>query len=258
LPDAPTWIRGTELAGLTPRTLSWVAMAVESASAATGEISFIASTGEVDRMGDSIHQESWVLDHYNHNGVVLADHDGTKVIGRGRAELVDTAKGKQLLLHATFDDEGPNELAKLISHQHKNGWRKAVSVGFIPGKATSRRDLPKDHPLYVSNGDVPRWMSGYLFESPELLEVSSVGIPALRSALQLDSIADTHRRGHQFLPPEWVRDIGAIRGANDSAFRESLLHSLRSDPEVRRAMQAAYLGQPVTEKPTTAGPRWVG
>jgi hypothetical protein len=246
--DRPPGTRG-EVAGLTGRSLSWVAMAVASETASDGVISFIASTGEVDRMSDSIDQASWVLGPYERNGVFLADHDGTKVIGRGKAAIVDSSEGKRLQLDVTFDDSDVNPLGKLIAHQHRSGFRNAVSVGFLPGRAVSRRDLPKDHPLH-DPGDGPRWMSGYLYESPELLEVSSVGIPANRSALQLDHVLESHQRGSQYLPAAWLRDITEATGAK----RKGLLMDELRDPAFRRAFEAFLLSFPSSTKATNSPP----
>ena len=51
-----------------------------------GPLVFVASTGEVDRHGDTVAPEGWRLDAYRDNPVVLWAHDyGEPAIGRAEA-----------------------------------------------------------------------------------------------------------------------------------------------------------------------------
>lgn len=192
---------------------------------------FTASAGGVDRMGDIVDQRSWRLKNFRANPVILAEHQRGVVVGRAmRVRRNDEADA--LEIDVLWDDSPANPLGQLMAHQHANRFRNAGSVGFRPGKAVSRRDLPDDHPHKVSNDKIPRWQAGFVFSQNELLEFSAVSIPAHPKALV--QAADD---------PE-----GAIRRHLDEtvsrSVRDQLLEAVRNDDEIRRALLALSLSTP--------------
>ncbi len=220
-------------------SLGWLALAApETTTDGTSATSdFIASTGTIDRMGDSVDQQTWKLARYRQNPVIMADH-AVPVIGVAKRVGITEADGaKQLRMSVTWDPNPVNVTAAIISEQHRTGFRRAVSVGFIPGEIVNRADLPADHPLYVDSKSTARWQAGYLFRHPQLLEVSSVAVPANPEALQLGlDIAGAEDSG-----PAWRRALNASVGKD---LRERLLELLRTDKEARAVLSAIYLSAP--------------
>jgi HK97 family phage prohead protease len=127
-----------------------------------GYVSFIASTSEVDRMGDVIRQDGWELDRYRANPIVLFGHDHDKPIGR--AHNVRVERGA-LRADIEFAPAEVDEFAAKIGRLVKAGFVRAVSVGFRPLDAK------------------PMKSGGYEFTKSELLEISAVSVPANASAL---------------------------------------------------------------------------
>jgi len=126
---------------------------------------FVASSDNVDRMGDVINQSGWKLDAYEKNPVILFNHDSRALpIGRGSVDVID---GK-LMIDVTFDEK--DEFAQKVKSKVDGGFLNAVSVGFNPIKAYDRNSLPIESKYYGERGTY--------FESAELLEVSIVTIPA--------------------------------------------------------------------------------
>lgn len=191
---------------------------------------FVASTATVDRMGDVVEQR-WQLANWKRNPVILADHDSRSVVGVGAH---DKTQKDQLVISVKWDDSPVNPLGALIAHQHRSGFRRAVSVGFVPGEAVSRADLPEGHPAKMPS-DSPRWSAGYLYRKPELLEVSSVAIPANPQALQLSAhakAADTEEGQIRRLLSEGL----------EAKVREIVLDAVQRDRSVRNAVLALARG----------------
>ena len=137
---------------------------VEEAGA--GPLVFVASTGEVDRHGDTVAPEGWRLDAYRDNPVVLWAHDyGEPAIGRAEAVWSD---GRALRARLEF---APTEFAGQVERLYRQGYQRGVSVGFRPLRFEERRD-----PV---NGA----FLGIRFLEQELLEISAVPVPANGGAL---------------------------------------------------------------------------
>jgi hypothetical protein len=225
--------------------LGWLALGIsdEEVRAAGGETTdgqshFVASTGVVDRMGDVVEQDSWRLANFRKNPVILHEHY-QPVVGRGTARVSAEGDAKRLTLSVTWDDGDHNPIGRMVAAQHRNGFRHAVSVGFVPGEAVSRKDLPEDDPRRVADKDVPSWRAGYLFRFCELLEVSSVAIPANPEALQLASfVRETED------PDEQVRRY--LEESVPKAVRDAVLALIRNDVEVRRSIEAALWSTPTS------------
>jgi HK97 family phage prohead protease len=120
----------------------------------------IASTGVVDRHGESVNPNGWLLENYLKNPVVLIAHDYRSLpIGKVTKVWVENEE-----LHAYIqiaDTEAGQEVFYLIS----KGFLNTVSVGFIPTK------------YGVAGQDK------YTIMEQELLEISFVAVPANPEAL---------------------------------------------------------------------------
>jgi hypothetical protein len=93
----------------------------------SGPIRFVASTEGVKRDGLEIKAESWELENYRKNPVVLWSHDywGTH-LPVGRADV--NVEGKSLIASVTFDPD--DEFARAIERKYRNGFLNTVSVGW--------------------------------------------------------------------------------------------------------------------------------
>ncbi len=131
-----------------------------------GAIRFVLSTDDVDRHGDVITADGWVLDSYRENPVLLWAHNYRQP-AIGRAAKVWT-EPHRLLANMEF---APTEFAQEISSLYRSGFQWGVSVGFKPLRFEERRDEKTGAFL------------GLRFLEQELLEVSAVPVPANRNAL---------------------------------------------------------------------------
>ena len=130
-------------------------------------ITFVLSTDDVDRHGDVISADGWVLDAYRENPVLLWAHD-YRHPAIGRAAKMWT-EPHRLLADMEF---APTEFAQEIGSLYRSGFQLGVSVGFKPLRFEERRDEKTGAFL------------GLWFLEQELLEVSAVPVPANRSALR--------------------------------------------------------------------------
>ena len=134
--------------------------------AAGGPLTFVASTGSVDRHGDTVAPEGWRLDAYRENPVVLWAHDYRRpAIGRAQSVWRD---GGALLARLEFAD---TEFAREVDGLYRQGYQQGVSVGFRPLRFEERRDARTGAFL------------GIRFLEQELLEISAVPVPANQAAL---------------------------------------------------------------------------
>ena len=168
-----------------------------SEKAGAGPLVFVASTGEVDRHGDTVAPEGWRLDAYRDNPVVLWAHDyGEPAIGRAEAVWSD---GRALRARLEF---APTEFAGQVERLYRQGYQRGVSVGFRPLRFEERRD-----PV---NGA----FLGIRFLEQELLEISAVPVPANGGALLAEDAMASQRE-----PAEAGRSLDEVVG---------LLRGLRS------------------------------
>lgn len=148
-------------------------MLVNRAVKATLEgATFVASTATPDRYDDVVDQGTWVLDNYKTNPVIQRDHDYCIDATIGKATRVEVVNGQLEIDVAWGKDADSQKAAQKVA----DGILSAVSVGFMPGRATQRSLLPQNDPAY-SDG------YGYVYYDNELLEVSLVAIPANPEAL---------------------------------------------------------------------------
>ena len=131
-----------------------------------GPLTFVVSSGAVDRHGDVVSPEGWRLDAYRANPVVLWAHDYRRpAIGRAQSVWSD---GRALLAHLEF---APTEFAREVEALYRSGYQQGVSVGFRPLRFEERRDARTGAFL------------GIRFLEQELLEISAVPVPANQGAL---------------------------------------------------------------------------
>ena len=132
---------------------------------------FIASTAEVDRMGDIVEQ-SWRLDAFRRNPVILWNHDSSRA-PIARAVGVEVIN-EQLVIEMQFDMADP--FAAEVAGKIQRGFINAGSVGFFPGQVKYRGDLDPEDPRYSSG-------YGIVASDNELVEFSITPVPANSSAL---------------------------------------------------------------------------
>ena len=231
-----------------------VEMLAPTREAPTGsDASFIASTDAEARDGDILDQATWRLGDYLANPVILDNHDMRSVVGRSTRVGVEPVG---LTVDVQWDTADVNPRGQLVAHQHDAGFRRAVSVRWIPGRTVKRNELPTDDPRYSEGkvirtpwGDVPQ--VGRVMYDNTLLEVSSVSVPSDPHALQTRGLD---------LSPEMLdrmswHDSGAASAIEqaaasalgpdelDTVIRDAVLHLVRSDLELRTALRALGLAE---------------
>ena len=166
-----------------------------------GKFEVVASSGKVDRLGDTIDPKGWYLVNYKKNPVILWSHSSggfmTPAIPPvARADKVWVEDEKELRIKGHFADTPfAQELKSLV----EGGFLNAVSVGFMPlveekeGKIEIegkmyRQITTLEMKSYVEEGSVEindklYSKDGEHFTKQELLELSWVGVPALATAL---------------------------------------------------------------------------
>lgn len=138
-------------------------------------IRFVASDETVDRYGDIIRANGWLLDNFKRNPVLLFGHNSREpAIGTAKA-WVD---GTQLLADATFAAEGKSAFADEVWNLVDADIMRAVSVGFLPTK-------PPNLIMSEPGDDGATHVTGFEFIEQELLELSVVSVPANPAALAL-------------------------------------------------------------------------
>jgi HK97 family phage portal protein/HK97 family phage prohead protease len=190
---------------------------------------FIASTSDVDRMGDIVEQ-SWNLESFKQNPVILWNHDSSKP-PIARATSVQVEDG-QLQIEMEFDMQDP--FAAEVAGKLQRGFLSAGSVGFFPGEVKYRADLPKDDPRYKENS------LGIVASQNELVEFSITPVPANSNALlaaSADQTTDEQLR-NLLADPATRRRIHAMIGNAKSSAKSDELSWLRDQPT------AAELGLP--------------
>ncbi len=154
----------------------------------------VASTSQVDRMGDTIDQNGWYLKNYHANPVILWSHSSGG--GFGSIALPPVAKANKTWV----DGEGklaklkqkiefaPTAFAQELKTLVKGKFLNAVSVGFMPLVLDEKGQIEIEGKMYrrafeeeMQKGIYGK--EGDHFTKQELLEVSWVDVPALPQAL---------------------------------------------------------------------------
>lgn len=142
---------------------------IRKAIARDGEgLEFVLSDATVDRYGDIVEPDGWVLDNFRENPIALFGHSGSFPIGKW--ENIRVEKGRlvaRLKLAARGTSARIDELIGLV----EQGILRAVSVGFRPLKS---------EPM-----DPKKPYGAQRYKAQELLETSLVSVPANPAALAL-------------------------------------------------------------------------
>jgi HK97 family phage prohead protease/HK97 family phage major capsid protein len=131
-----------------------------SQDSSTITIRGMASTSDIDRVGDIVEPDAWTkggLKNYTKNPIILFNHDYNKPIGRG-TEFKVTKTGLEITAQISKADP---YIAKLI----EDGVLSTFSIGFK-----------------VKEADYMKETGGLLIKDVELFEVSVVSVPANQAA----------------------------------------------------------------------------
>src|SRR3954468_15948733 len=132
-----------------------------------GGFDFILSDATVDRYGDIIKTDGWVLENFQKNPIALFNHSAMLPIGSwSNIEVKDEALRGTLMLAKAGTSDRIDEIRALVDADIL----RSVSVGFTPIAYKS----------YQSEDTY-----GYIYEKQELIECSLVSIPANPNAVML-------------------------------------------------------------------------
>jgi hypothetical protein len=144
---------------------------VRSVDAAKRTITVVASDETRDRYGDVIRQAHWDTKNYEANPVVLFSHRASEMaVGKTISLARETSPVPALVAVIEFAE---HPLAKQLADLYAGRYMNAVSVGF---RATAE-------PGRLLN-DKGEWDGGVEFLGQELLEISTVNLPANPSCVQ--------------------------------------------------------------------------
>jgi len=164
------------------------------------QITFLASNADLDRQDEKILPTAYEksLPGFMKNPVILAGHKSRLDNGEpsvvGKAVKIWTTKDG-LFVTVQFAE---TELAQDYWQLYRDGFMKAVSVGFIGKKSHSQ----------VEDGE-----TGLVHDEVELLEVSLVAIPANRAALAKSKAAK----------------LAFVEGKKQERFEEQYLNEVRAE-----------------------------
>lgn len=189
-------------------------------------VRMVASTEDVDRMGDIIRADGWVLGAYEKNPVILWGHDhNTPAVATAKKTWVED---KKLLQDWYFSPEYSkvSPLSEQLYVAYREGVIQASSVGFSP-LAYEQREPPED-----AEGD-PDDFYGYEFKRQELYEVSAVNVPANPEALQ-----QLRSKGFDTEPLErmWERMEGLVIEVDDDSVEEMAERGTETEREAGGGM----------------------
>lgn len=143
---------------------------------------FIASTPDVDRDGDVVLAEGWMLEEYARNPVLLWQHDQNLPIGRSigeKIEPIDDVEGKLsgvkgLVVYTEFAGKQHGDYIDGIFNMYNDGYLTGSSVGFKAHEIDDDEERRKEYNV----GE-----TGELIAKAELVEYSLVTVPCNPRAL---------------------------------------------------------------------------
>lgn len=200
----------------------------------------IASTAAIDSY-DEIVEQSWQLERYRANPVVLYGHnrvgflglggDPEKTLPVGYASDVAVVNG-QLEATLNFVDEAANPMAVKVWEQFKQGGLRAVSVGFYPN--TVREEKRDDKDIYV-------------LADNELFEISAVPLPANPEAVALSAERSNERawfreRAH----PQQIPAALAAQETDEMSLTPEQIKKLQDDLQAKTNECTALAGTVTT------------
>ncbi len=158
-------------------------------------LDFIASTGALDRYEEIIEPSGWRLDAYRRNPVFQNAHrygDVANTLGRALVtEVRELGGGRSGLFQRVEFATEVNPAAKVAYGLYRDGFLRAVSVGFIPIR-------------WEDGNEQSGFRRRYLEQ--ELLEVSAVAVPANPEALIMQNAEDQPDRKWW----DWVRELREV------------------------------------------------
>jgi HK97 family phage prohead protease len=186
----------------------------------TRSFDVVASTESIDSHGDIVKQ-SWRLERYEANPVVLLGHGGLP-IGKGSNVRVEDGA---LKMRVTLVSEKANPQAEQVLQLMREDALKAVSVGFRPGRrSTEKRDGREVRVL----------------DDNELLEVSVVAIGSNPDA----QAKDHARHGAGALEAQNMNDITKALGLRTGASAEDVTAAFGAvEKEILEATGARKLAE---------------
>ena len=153
-----------------------------------GSITFKLITPDLDRHGQVTRPEGARLNNYKVNPVWLWAHNMEKwggmlrpPIGKGINKGIE--QSKDALLIPVMFDETNDPFALMVANKHRDGFLNAVSAGFIP--------------IVMSKDKDKKGQTGPTHLEFELLEGSSVPIPANPKSLQVKEWFDYLQKCHE-------------------------------------------------------------
>jgi hypothetical protein len=207
---------------------------------------FIASTGAVDRDGDTIDPAGWELQNFNKAGVFLWAHsrelppigDPFATFAEGNALKTRVRFAPPDMPHPLDSPRGGEGFAHSIMRMYDERLLKAVSVGFLPIEWTFNEERGGFMPMD--------------FKRQELIEVSAVPVPSNPEALaiarskgiNLDPIlawAETVRDASGL----WVPEDG-IKSLLDQAAGEKTISVPKAEPAAEVGDGIVWDGEPIT------------
>src|SRR4029077_1744638 len=140
----------------------------ESAGKVAGQLTYVLSDASLDRYGDIIEPEGWVLENFHRNNIALFGHASSFPIGNWDNVRVEAGRLiGDFVPAAAGTSPRVDEIVSLI----KQDVLKATSVGFLAIESIPLD--PKDP------------YGGKRYTRQELLEVSVVSVPANPATLHL-------------------------------------------------------------------------
>jgi HK97 family phage prohead protease/HK97 family phage major capsid protein len=184
---------------------------------------FVLSDESVDRMGEVLMAEGWVLDNFRKNPIALFNHRSDFVIGRWHDLAVKDGKlNGRLELARKGTSERIDEIRALVDA----GILRAVSVGF-QAKKKEPMDEKSDH-----------FFGPFRYLKQELIECSLVSVPANPNALAVAKSLN--------ISPETIDVIFAGSGRQDRIVRRGINGGSARRNGARRSNNMT-LGQRITD-----------
>ena len=170
----------------------YIDVEIRNVDSEEGSFEVVASSGKVDRLGDTINPKGWYLKNYKKNPVILWSHStggmfgGTAIPPVAKAKKVWVEDEKELKIKGIWADTPfAQELRTLV----EGGFLNAVSVGFLPLIEDEKGLIEIEGKMYrrATDEEIEKGIydseRGEKFMKQELLEVSWVSVPALPQAL---------------------------------------------------------------------------
>ncbi len=114
-----------------------------------GAFKIIVSTDDMDRVGDIIRVDSWELDNYEKNPIVLLNHDYDDLPIGITTKI--SIQGNKIIAEGYFAPEEANPKAQQVRKLYDLGMISAASVGFIP------KQFDAANPQIITRSELLEW-----------------------------------------------------------------------------------------------------